>query len=84
MRLVDLSHRLTKIKGILVSVGVCALTNVIVYGGYTVGGAALSLVFSLAANATGAYGTAAARAYMRRSSTAFPMGGLDRASAHPT
>jgi uncharacterized protein with beta-barrel porin domain len=51
MRLVVLTYRLTKIKGMLVSVGICALTNATFFMGFASGGAAVALAFSSAAQA---------------------------------
>jgi uncharacterized protein with beta-barrel porin domain len=51
MRLVVLTYRLTKIKGMLVSVGICALTNATFFMGFVSGGAAVALAFSSAAQA---------------------------------
>jgi uncharacterized protein with beta-barrel porin domain len=51
MSLVVLSYRLTKIKGVLVSVGICALTNATMFFGPVVGAAGLALAVSSAAQA---------------------------------
>jgi uncharacterized protein with beta-barrel porin domain len=51
MRLLVLSYRLTKIKGVLVSVGICALTNATFFMGTVAGAAGLSLAMSGAAQA---------------------------------
>jgi outer membrane autotransporter protein len=51
MRLVVLSYRLTKIKGVLVSVGICALTNATMFMGPVAGAAGIVLALSSAARA---------------------------------
>ena len=56
MHLVVLTYRLTKIKGVLVSVGICALSNATLYIGSVAISAALALSFSTAAMAGGVPG----------------------------
>ena len=52
MRLVVLSYRLTKIKGVLVSVGVCALTNATLFIATAAGTVGIALSLSSPAQAT--------------------------------
>jgi hypothetical protein len=51
MRLIVLTYRLKKIKGVLVSVGICALTNATLFVGSSLGALGLSLSFANLAQA---------------------------------